>query len=196
MATRKKPAAQYHHGDLRAALVKTAWAVVEKQGAEALSLRSVAEALGVSHAAPAHHFADKAALLEAMKAEAFARFAGVLEASETGGLRAVGRAWVRFAVEHPRQANFMFRPGLGPNPARDAERARCWAVVSRTVALELGPRRAADAKELAVLSTAAWAALHGLASLVTEGALPATGRAAEVLRERVLDVVLAGLASA
>jgi hypothetical protein len=74
---------------------------------------------------------------------------------------------------------------------------RAWNALSRTVARELGPKRAADAKELNAMSMAAWAGVHGLASLVTEVALPEplTGRSLEALRERVLDVVIAGIAA-
>ena len=79
MASRKKPAAKYHHGDLRAAIVATAWEVVAKKGVDSLSLRAVADALGVSHAAPAHHFPDKESLREALCAEAWRRFADALE---------------------------------------------------------------------------------------------------------------------
>lgn len=200
MATKKKPASRYHHGDLRAALLASAWGVVAKQGVEALSLRRVADALGVSHAAPAHHFADKDALLDALRAEAWRRFADALQQQEGEGLRAVGRAYVAFALEHPRPMNLMFRSG--PRPTADiAQHAnRAWGVLTGAVARELGARRAADPKELLAMATAAWAGVHGLAGLLTEvampDALPSSGKAGEALRERVLDVVLAGLRGA
>ena len=73
MASRKKPTAKYHHGDLRTALVATAWDMVARRGVDALSLRAVADALGVSHAAPAHHFPDKESLIDALRAEAWRR---------------------------------------------------------------------------------------------------------------------------
>src|SRR4051812_20284622 len=102
MAARKKPAAKYHHGDLREALLRTAWNLVSRRGVEALSLRSVADEVGVSHAAPAHHFRGKQALVDALRAEAWLRFASALEAAEESGLRALGRTYVAFAMEHPR----------------------------------------------------------------------------------------------
>ena len=195
MASRKKPAAKYHHGDLRSALVATAWDMVAKKGVDALSLRAVADALGVSHAAPAHHFPDKEALLDALRGEAWRRFADALEAEEAAGLRAVGRTYVDFATEHPRQMQLMFRSGVPPTEESGAQGGRAWAALSRAVAKELGPRRAADAKELNAMAMAAWAGVHGLAALLTEVALPdIVSRPG--LRERVLDVVLAGIASA
>jgi AcrR family transcriptional regulator len=195
MASRKKPAAKYHHGDLRSALLATAWNIVAKRGVDALSLRSVADAVGVSHAAPAHHFPDKHALIEALRAEAWSRFADALEAAESSGLRELGRAYVAFATAHPRQMQLMFRAGP-PGYETGAQGGRAWNALSRAVAKELGPKRAADPKELSAMSMAAWAGVHGLASLLTEIALPEplSGRSAEALRERVFDVVIAGIA--
>lgn len=198
MAARKKPVTRYHHGDLRAALLATAWTMVTKRGVEALSLRSLADAVGVSHAAPAHHFADKNALLDALRAEAWRRFAEVLEQAELAGLRQVGRAYVAFATEHPRQMQLMFRSATSPTEEIGTQGGRAWSALSRAVAKELGPKRAARAEELNAMSMAAWAGVHGLASLLTDVALPdpLSGKAAETIRERVLDVVLAGIATA
>lgn len=193
MAVRKKPAAKYHHGDLRSALVATAWTVVARHGVEALSLRAVADELGVSHAAPAHHFKGKAALLDALRAEAWRRFADALEARED--LRAVGRAYVAFAQAHPRQMRLMF--GSGPHPTEEiaTHGGRAWVALTAAVAKHVGARRAADEKELSALSMAAWSAVHGFSALMTEVALPEGLEPGEALCERVLDVVLAGLSS-
>ena len=59
----------YHHGDLRAALLIAARSIVEEQGAEAFTLREAARRAGVSHGAPAHHFGDKTGLLTALAAQ-------------------------------------------------------------------------------------------------------------------------------
>ncbi len=196
MALRKKPASRYHHGDLRAALLGTAWNMVAKNGVDSLSLRSIADALGVSHAAPAHHFPDKHALLDALRLEAWQRFAVVLEAAEPSGLRELGRAYVAFATEHRRQMQLMFRNDSPPTAEIGAQGARAWNALSRAVAKELGPKRAGDEKDLNEMALAAWAGVHGLAALLTDLALPGkrTAKEAEAIRERVLDVVLAGIA--
>ncbi|MDZ4318073.1 MAG: helix-turn-helix domain-containing protein, partial [Phenylobacterium sp.] len=59
----------YHHGDLRRALVEAACRLLEKEGAQSLSLRAVAREAGVSPAAPYHHFKDKSELLDAVAHE-------------------------------------------------------------------------------------------------------------------------------
>ncbi|MFI4934072.1 MAG: TetR/AcrR family transcriptional regulator [Caulobacterales bacterium] len=61
----------YHHGDLANALVAAALALVERGGAQAVSLRDLAGSLGVSRAAPYRHFADRDALLAAVAARGF-----------------------------------------------------------------------------------------------------------------------------
>ena len=76
--------ANYHHGDLRRALIEAGWAIVEEDGPEALTLRGVARQAGVSHAAPAHHFPDKAALVEAMAVEGWNRFGAALASAWRG----------------------------------------------------------------------------------------------------------------
>ena len=76
-----KPHGRYHHGELRRALIDAALAVIERDGVSALSLRDLARRLGVSHAAPAHHFADKAALLVEIAREGYERFGAALALS-------------------------------------------------------------------------------------------------------------------
>ena len=62
----------YHHGDLKAAILAEAAALVADRGADGLSLRELARAAGVSHAAPAHHFTDRRGLFTALATEGFA----------------------------------------------------------------------------------------------------------------------------
>lgn len=73
-AKRDSPAAKrnYHHGDLRRALLDAAWRLVAEKGLAALTLRELARAAGVSHAAPYHHFPTRTALLDALAVEGFA----------------------------------------------------------------------------------------------------------------------------
>src|SRR5438045_8740671 len=58
-AASARPAAPYHHGDLRRALIDTALAMVTEEGAWNFTLREVARRAGVSQAAPYNHFEDR-----------------------------------------------------------------------------------------------------------------------------------------
>jgi AcrR family transcriptional regulator len=102
----------YHHGDLRAALLKVATAEIERVGYESLSLRELAEKLGVSRAAPYRHFADRRALLAAIAAEGFDELTAIhrkaVGKTPRARLVAAGRGYLAFAAEQPQMFRLMF----------------------------------------------------------------------------------------
>src|SRR5690349_8961587 len=75
---------QYHHGDLRRALLEEAVRTIRDEGEAALTLRAVGARLGVSRTALYRHFADKSALLNAVAEDGFRRLADALDRSWTG----------------------------------------------------------------------------------------------------------------
>jgi AcrR family transcriptional regulator len=104
----------YHHGNLAPALVEAAFKLVEQGGAEAVSLRDLAQSLGVSRAAPYRHFPDRDALLATVAARGFEDLIALYElalASAGDGrarLRASGRAFYDFATKRPGLYRLMF----------------------------------------------------------------------------------------
>lgn len=76
MTTHKKP---YHHGDLRQTLLATAVDLISQGGVENLSIRKLADQVGVSRTAPYHHFKDKNALLCAIAEQGFERQDSILQ---------------------------------------------------------------------------------------------------------------------
>src|SRR5688572_10368039 len=119
----KKPKDQYHHGDLRRALLQAALRTIQKHGFAALTLRAVGDELGVSRTALYRHFADKSALLTAVAAEGFRMLRVQLSEAWEGkgrglpGFDAMGEAYVRFALEHPWHYRVMFGGGFELSPA-------------------------------------------------------------------------------
>lgn len=101
------PSANYHHGDLPAALRAATAGLVAERGPTGFSLREVARRAGVSHAAPAHHFGDTRGLLTAVATEGFEELNRAFESALEGvddpiaRLNACGKAYVSTAVEHP-----------------------------------------------------------------------------------------------
>src|SRR5436305_15161283 len=77
--TAKPRRASYRHGNLKAAAIKAAFRLVAKAGHEQLSLRAVADAVGVAHRSLYNHFADREALLDAVATDAYARLAAILD---------------------------------------------------------------------------------------------------------------------
>ena len=106
--------ANYHHGNLREALVAAAIRVLEEEGIAALSLRRVAKESGVSQAAPYAHFADKKTLLTEVANRGFALFRDRMAqeadraASRDGYLVGLGKGYVFFALENPALFHLMF----------------------------------------------------------------------------------------
>ncbi|MEV4655331.1 TetR/AcrR family transcriptional regulator [Micromonospora sp. NPDC049301] len=160
----------YHHGDLRRALLAAAVEAIEEVGPAALSLRDLARRAGVSHAAPAHHFGDKAGLLTALAAQGFDLLAQTLNGAG-GDLLAAGVAYVDFAVRHRAHFEVMFRPEL--YRADDAElvaaRERSGAALRSGVGGLRSDDPGADPERDAL---AAWSIVHGFATLWLAGALP------------------------
>ena len=170
--------ATYHHGDLRAALVRAAMELLEESGENDLSLRAVARRAGVSPAAPYRHYASREALISAVAAVGYRELAEQLAGahpspSTPGQLATVAVAYVRFALERPGLFRVMFgEPCDRDNDERVAATEAVSAYV-RGIVERSFPDADADA-----LATAAWGLVHGLAFLYLDGKLDATDLAA------------------
>src|SRR5215467_9535268 len=162
-----QPTRPYHHGDLRPALLRAAVEAIRHAGPAAMSLREVARRAGVSHAAAAYHFGDKAGLLTAVAAQGYRMLTEELQrARDAGrGFLEVGVAYVRFAVTHRAHFEVMYRPELYRPDNAEVRQARAAAAV-----LVYGTDRP-DAGQLAA-GAAAWSLVHGLATLWLNGNLP------------------------
>jgi AcrR family transcriptional regulator len=161
----------YHHGDLRAALLAAAAGWLDEQGAQSLTLRELARAAGVSHAAPYHHFASRDELLAGVAEGAFDRLADALAAAAGAAdaahaLLDIGEAYVREALAHPAQFRLMFGPLLArkaehPGLQRAAEHA---FLVLLEAATRFSPDRGLE------IALAGWSLSHGAANLAIDGA--------------------------
>jgi AcrR family transcriptional regulator len=167
------PKAVYHHGDLRAALVRAAMDLLEEGGEAELSLRAVARRAGVSAAAPYRHYDDREALVSAVAAVGYHELAERLAAahpspSTPDELASAAVAYVQFALERPA----LFRIMFGQPCDRDSdERVAATAAVSlyvRGIVERTFPQEDSEA-----LATAVWALVHGLAFLHLDGKLDA-----------------------
>jgi AcrR family transcriptional regulator len=176
-----KPAQGYHHGDLRAALIDAAKALIAERGVDGFSLRAAARRAGVSAAAPAHHFGDVRGLLTAVATGAFDAFTAALVAgADAGGmdrqdrLRSMGIAYIRFALADPARFDLMWRSALLDLQAADLQRSRAaaFAVLADAIPTRAAPSGSDPGTRDAAL-VAAWALVHGFVRLALDGAIDA-----------------------
>jgi len=155
----------YHHGDLRAALVAAALRALERSG-ELPSWRALAQACGVSHAAPYRHFDSLEGLRAAVMQEVFHRFSADLARAARAmtdprqALEARIRAYVRFARRHPHWYGVAFGRPIDARRYPDAEAAsrEAFGILVEAV-------RACGVTRPSGVSFVLWAAMHGLADL-------------------------------
>lgn len=198
----------YHHGDLKEALVDAAIRTMDAESLKAVTIRRLTREIGVSHAAPYHHFPDLDALLAAVAARGFGllreemyRNALGSKTDAFGQLQAAGTAYVTFAVSQPELFRLMFggrwRDTTRYPELQEAERGALVALQEMLVEA-LGQSDGRPVIEAAARS--AWALVHGIAMLLVDGRIdtpPDQGLAesAEHLTKEVMVVLGRGLRS-
>lgn len=153
----------YHHGDLKAVILAEAADLVAQRGADGISLRELARAAGVSHAAPAHHFTDRRGLFTALAAEGWRKLAAALDGARPEFIDAA-TAYVRFALDHPGHYAVMFdRSLVDPDNAElRAAQDAAGAELARGVGTLDDPRAQKDSQ---AAQLAAWSLVHGFSLL-------------------------------
>jgi AcrR family transcriptional regulator len=200
-----KPRSTYHHGDLPEALLAAADALIKEKGVEGFSLREAARRVGVDPAASYRHFRDKNAVLQALAQRGFTRLAarmherlGQAARSPESKLLALGQTYVSFALEEPSAFRSMFGP-TGVDSRDDLLRGTYPADQSPYDLLQMSLREwalaGAHSIDVDEASVSLWAAVHGLACLLIEGALRPGGTAQrERAVEAAIETMLLGLA--
>ena len=172
--------ATYRHGDLKAEAVRIGIELLEKSGADAVSMRKIAGQAGVTHRALYRHFGDRDALLRSIAAAGFDQMADRL----AGITDRVGflKAYVRFAIDKPNlYALMMSRTNAEFNSNDELGKS-----VSAVIALSkhaLAPGNSGKKGDLAVIRI--WMLLHGGITLNQNGVL--APRSADELVEMLVD---------
>ena len=196
----------YHHGDLKSALREAARTRLAEGGAASISLRELAQGVGVSHAAVYRHYGDREALLADLAEDGFRRLAAANRdaiAATRGGparqLEACGRAYVAFGTREPNLLQLMFGAEI-----RDWQAHAGLAAAGRELAAvfdgviqsgqSAGELRAGSRAELSLF---AWSLVLGLALLLASNRIPGVqvdDAFAERAARRCTGLVLDGLA--
>lgn len=169
----------YHHGDLQRVLLDAAQALLASEGGDALSLRKLAQRVGVSRSAPYHHFEDKHSLLCALAARGFQELEQLMpEPGPDQDLATVLRQFVsdylRFAISQPERYELMFGRQLwkvaGPTPELKTVAYATFRRYAKAVELIVNGGTKTSSKRRGLrLAQASWATLHGLCSLLNDG---------------------------
>lgn len=159
----------HHHGDLQNALITAGIEILDRDGLEGLSLRKVAAAVGVSHAAPAHHYQNKTGLMLAIAANGFRTFTALMiEERQKAGpdpqkrLEGICAGYLRFSREHPALFQLIFSTDIQDIKNDDLRQAAQGAfdVLHETCSAFLPSPNGPMVNEIMI-----WSLVHGFATL-------------------------------
>jgi AcrR family transcriptional regulator len=171
----------YHHNDLPEALTAAALQVITDRASVDISLREIARAIGVSHAAAYRHFATKTALLAAVATRGMWRLAAWMQrierlpAATTPGDKvcALGSGYVRFGFAHPGYHRAMFAPAVARKAdfpeLRDASDAASEPLVRAVEACMAAGLLHGETNRCVEHSLAIWSLVHGIVTLALDG---------------------------
>lgn len=203
----------YHHGDLPNALADAATEMARAGGPDAVVLRAAARAAGVSAAAAYRHFADHDELLHVVRRRALDELAEAMSKSLQSvtpqadlaeealqRLRALGRAYINFALTDPGLFRTAFcrpdrpHPESAPPGAAEHMASRGPYALLSAVLDDLVRCGVLDESRRAGAEIPAWAAVHGLATLLIDGPLALLSPQEQFeAAERCADFVLNGI---
>ncbi|MEC3914952.1 TetR-like C-terminal domain-containing protein [Nocardia sp. CDC160] len=209
--TAAKPAreAPYHHGDLRNALVRASAQLAEIGGPAAVTVRAAARAVGVTATAAYRHFSGHEELLAAVHEQAEAALFEALANSMNGvadqgdptttaiaRLATAGRAYIEYAVRE----RGLFRTAFcGSDIDAHLDKDVFEDPIFQLIGVGLDALVAVgymDPRQRPGAEFTAWAAIHGLATLLVDGPLvdaEATDREAAI--QHAIATVLRGFAT-
>lgn len=180
--------------EFRARAVEAALALYREQGIAGISMRSLADALGVSAMTPYRYFDNQEHVLSLVRTHAFEQLTILLERADVGAtprarIESIGRAYLRFAAEDGSAYRLMFDLSP-PTESREALTAASKAsfgplVAAVTSAIATGSLRG----DPLTVSHVIWAGLHGLASLGLANKLN-FGRSADELTTALFEQLL------
>jgi AcrR family transcriptional regulator len=176
----KQNKTKYHHGDLRSTLISAASTLLKETSVEGLSLRKLADKVGVSRTAPYHHFKDKNQLLCAIAEQGFVRWQQDAEfifnqpdVSPKEKYRQFFHGYISYAADNPELYDLMFgrtiwKQNSATNELRDVAYPSFHHQVEMTKKWQAQGLMPAGEDTLR-LSQVTWGTMHGIARLLIDG---------------------------
>ena len=197
MSTLRKPISDFHHGDLKSALIAAGLKQVERNGLNSLSLRQLSLVTGVSQTAAYRHFRD----LEHLKAEVSKSAREALGRKMQKSIEKVGKinvkkqaidrlwnagaAYIDFGMCHPNMFEIAFI--TFESPELEPENPSPWGILNDCLD-QLLTNNVISKSVRGKAPMIAWSMVHGFASLASQGL---TGDAQET--KKSMNTVLASV---
>jgi len=188
-ATEIKNNSSYHHGNLRQTLLSAATQMIAENGIESLSLRKLAEKVGVSRTAAYHYFQDKNHLLCAIAADGFRRWQDSLDLlndqlEDLDKFEQYILGYINFATSNPEEYELMFgrciwkqskcTPELQEISRKTFQNQVDMIEQWQSIGLVSGDNPLRIAQVI-------WGTLHGIAKLFIDGVYTDVTRAEEIV---------------
>ena len=173
----------YHHGNVKDSLLAVALELIDANQGELISLRKLANAVGVTPSAVYNHFADRNALMLAIKIRIYEKFNRFFEARFSGtdnpeeALLEICFAYYQFSKKHPSQYHFLFSSTLPLEwTTPEAVKVFCRSLArTRKIIFEIYQKHQISCSEETIVQTTLliWSQLHGIVMLRNSGSIQA-----------------------
>jgi AcrR family transcriptional regulator len=164
----------YHHGNLREALIEAAMSMIAERGLAGFALAELARALGVSTSAPYKHFRDRTAVIAEVARRGFVQLAADLEAARDAAgtdpinaLERCAQAHLAFATHDPPVYAAMFEATFPRGEYQDVVRAReaAFNVIRATAQVAVSRGTSPDRPPVQMVALHVWTMTHGIADM-------------------------------
>lgn len=206
----------YHHGNLEAAVLEQALINAASQGPQGISIREIARELDVSAPAIYRHYTNHNALLLAVKISILDNMGRYMEKESAQlaanpnnkdtveqtleHLRAIGRGYIRFAIDEPGLFRTAFFPGDTSGKAGSDELLEIMGkpcLYLQSILEELAKLGYIKAEDIEPYSFMLWSLTHGFALLLIDKQIvPKDETDLNTLIDTLIDTNLAGMRSA
>lgn len=175
----------YHHGNLRESLIDAALVILERDGADSLSLRAIAAEVGVSHTAPYSHFKNKKELIAGVSeagyellADSFDKSVAAQGDSLDDTVLNYGASYLQFALDNPQLYRLMLGQvetrGLKESlsaPTLDMSKESITLKRPFKMLFKAFEEKLQDPEQASYQALGAWGMVHGISALLIEGHL-------------------------
>jgi AcrR family transcriptional regulator len=174
----------------RSRLCDVAEKLFAEHGPDGVTMREMADALGVSSMTPYRYFKDKDAILAAVRTRAFNQFAAAMESARQNAKARPGNAYVDFALAHPAAYRLMFdvsQPTFANYPELLAAMGRARLTMGEGLRELAAAGRFKGDVELAAYVF--WSTMHGAVMLELAGLLEGSKLDAHTIAKPAIEAL-------